>query len=106
MLLSLCTKYYQFILCQGIGMGTCLGVIMNLTICCPSQFFRKKRGIALGLLASGSSIGGVVFPIMINKLLQPDSGLPGPNGDPFGWVSTGKIVLVKLTTLLKSRISS
>lgn len=39
-------------------------------------YFQKKRGIALGLVVAGSSIGGVVFPQMVQHLM-PSVG--------FGW---------------------
>lgn len=39
-------------------------------------YFQKKRGIALGLVVAGSSIGGVIFPQMAQHLI-PEIG--------FGW---------------------
>lgn len=41
-----------------------------------STYFLKKRGAALGAVAAGSSLGGVIFPIMVSHLL-PEVG--------FGW---------------------
>lgn len=32
-------------------------------------WFHKHRALALGVMASGSSLGGVIFPIMIKKLV-------------------------------------
>ncbi|KAF5015233.1 hypothetical protein F66182_13508, partial [Fusarium sp. NRRL 66182] len=32
-------------------------------------WFDKKRGIAYGIAASGSSMGGIIFPIMVQKLI-------------------------------------
>ncbi len=43
---------------------------------CVSTWFLKKRGAALGLVAAGSSLGGVILPIMVVKLI-PEVG--------FGW---------------------
>lgn len=42
-----------------------------------SHWFNKNRGAALGLVAAGSSIGGVVWPIVLNKLFQSSIS--------FGW---------------------
>lgn len=39
-------------------------------------YFRKKRALAGGLTVAGSSVGGVIFPLMVNHLL-PKIG--------FGW---------------------
>lgn len=33
-------------------------------------WFDKKRGLAFGITASGSSIGGVIFPIMVQRLID------------------------------------
>jgi hypothetical protein len=34
-----------------------------------NHWFFKRRGLALGIVTSGSSVGGVVWPIMINHLI-------------------------------------
>lgn len=42
------------------------------------QYFQKNRGVALGLAVAGSSLGGVIFPIALAKMLSnPRLG--------FGW---------------------
>jgi MFS transporter, MCT family, aspergillic acid transporter len=33
-------------------------------------WFNKNRGFAFGMLATGSSLGGVVFPIMVSRLIR------------------------------------
>lgn len=35
-----------------------------------SEWFNERRGLALGIAASGSSIGGIFWPILINKLFH------------------------------------
>ena len=37
---------------------------------CVSTWFSKKRGAAMGIMVTGSSVGGVIFPIMITRLIQ------------------------------------
>ncbi|GIK05054.1 hypothetical protein Aspvir_009153 [Aspergillus viridinutans] len=51
MMASLAKTYYQFILSQALA--------------CVSTWFSKKRGAAMGIMVTGSSVGGVIFPIMI-----------------------------------------
>lgn len=34
-----------------------------------AHWFKKKRGLALGLVALGSSIGGTLFPIAARNLI-------------------------------------
>jgi MFS family permease len=56
-----------------------------------SQYFDKKRGAAFGLAISGSSIGGVVFPIALSKML---------NGSSLGFGWTVRIVGFVMLPLL------
>lgn len=36
----------------------------------PSHWFRAKRSIAVGIVVAGSSVGGVVIPIMLSRLFD------------------------------------
>ncbi|KAL4973645.1 major facilitator superfamily domain-containing protein [Aspergillus desertorum] len=78
MMTSLCTRYWQFMLAQGVLVGISTGMLQFPAMAAVSQYFDKKRGAALGLAIAGSSIGGVVFPIALSKML---------NSSPisFGW---------------------
>lgn len=73
---SISRKYYQLLLSQGIcspiGASAILYPAMNTVV----SWFLKRRALALGVMVSGSSLGGVVFPIMVQRLL-PEVG--------FGW---------------------
>ncbi|KAB8270469.1 major facilitator superfamily domain-containing protein [Aspergillus minisclerotigenes] len=40
------------------------------SVSCIPSWFSKKRGAVYGIVSSGSSIGGVIFPIMISKLIR------------------------------------
>jgi hypothetical protein len=68
-------------LAQGVLMGSVMG----------SQYFDKRRGAALGLVISGSSIGGVAIPIAISKML---------NGSSLGFVWTVRIIGFMILCLL------
>lgn len=65
-------------LAQGILGGIATGMLLIPSMAAVLQYFDKKRAAALGLAVSGSSIGGVVFPIALSKMLN-DSNLG------FGW---------------------
>jgi MFS family permease len=69
MMTSLCTEYYQFML-SSVLMGSAVAFLQFPTFAVVSQYFDKKRGAALGLVVSGSSVGGVVFPLVLSKLLN------------------------------------
>ncbi|KAK7885406.1 hypothetical protein LTR67_010584 [Exophiala xenobiotica] len=83
MMVSLCDQYWQFMLAQGILIGAALGLLTFPALGAMSQYFDKKRGAAFGLAISGSSIGGVVFPIALSKML---------NGSSLGFGWTVRIV--------------
>ncbi|CEJ61552.1 hypothetical protein PMG11_10083 [Penicillium brasilianum] len=70
MMTSLCKEYWQFILAQGILMGSAMGLIQFPAMAAVTQYFDKKRAAALGAVVAGSSIGGVVMPIALSKMLN------------------------------------
>lgn len=73
MMTSLCQEYYQFMLAQGVLMGFVMGFLQFPAMAAVSQYFNKKRAAALGVVISGSSIGGVVIPIALSKMLNGSS---------------------------------
>ncbi|KAI1623539.1 major facilitator superfamily domain-containing protein [Exophiala viscosa] len=73
MMTSLCDQYWHFVLVQGVLMGCSIGLLLFPSISAVSQYFDKKRGAALGLVVAGSSIGGIVFPIALSRLLNASS---------------------------------
>ncbi|RDW62414.1 MFS transporter-3 [Coleophoma cylindrospora] len=96
MMASLAKTYYQFILSQGVcsAIGVaCLytpgkfdlhslprlfyadGVWYDEALACVSTWFSKRRGAAMGIMVTGSSVGGVIFPIMISRMIQ-STGYP------------------------------
>ncbi|RAH65477.1 MCT family MFS transporter [Aspergillus aculeatinus CBS 121060] len=66
---SLATQYYQILLAQGVcsAMGIC--AIFQPAMSVIPSWFRRRRGAAYGIIASGSSVGGIVFPIMTRRLV-------------------------------------
>lgn len=57
-------------LAQGILMGSAVAFLQFPAFAIVAQYFDKKRGAALGVAVSGSSVGGVIFPIVLSKLLN------------------------------------
>jgi MFS family permease len=101
MMTSLSTKYYQFILAQGIVSALGASAIFYPSISCISTWFFKNRAAAYGITASGSSLGGVIFPIMVTKLI-PQIG--------FGWTMrvcafTILVLQVVANLTVKSRLT-
>ncbi|CAK7205798.1 hypothetical protein SEUCBS139899_008577 [Sporothrix eucalyptigena] len=69
MMASLSTKYYQFLLSQGICAALGSSAVFNACMASVVSWFFKKRAAAFGIMVSGSSLGGVVLPIMLDKLI-------------------------------------
>lgn len=70
-----CKEYWQFLLCQGFAVGLTAGAIFSPAFNCLAHWFYKRRALAYGIVATGSSIGGTVFPILTKNLL-PRIGFP------------------------------
>lgn len=60
MMLSLSKKYYQTFLSQGICIGIGSGLLFTPAISIAGTYFTTKRAYAMGIVASGSSVG--MFP--------------------------------------------
>lgn len=69
MMTSLSSEYYQFLLAQGVCSAMGASMVFYSCMNCVGTWFFKKRGAAFGIMASGSSLGGVIFPIMVVKLI-------------------------------------
>ncbi|CAK7227138.1 hypothetical protein SCUCBS95973_006441 [Sporothrix curviconia] len=69
MMTSLATEYYQFLLAQGICAAIGSSAVFNACMASVVSWFFKRRAAAFGIMVSGSSLGGVVLPIMLDKLI-------------------------------------
>lgn len=64
-----CTlELWHFILSFGIFCGSACSLLFTPSFAAPGHFFMRRRGLATGLAASGGSIGGIVFPLMLESL--------------------------------------
>ena len=66
---SLGTKYWQLFLAQGICTGLGNGLVFCPALALLSTYFSTKRSLAIGIAASGSATGGLVFPVIVQQLL-------------------------------------
>ncbi|PPR01029.1 hypothetical protein CVT26_015630 [Gymnopilus dilepis] len=62
--------YYQVLLSQGFGVGIGIGMIYVPSVAVLSHYFQRRRNVVMTLIASGSSLGAVVHPIMLNNTLE------------------------------------
>ncbi|EJU01044.1 MFS general substrate transporter [Dacryopinax primogenitus] len=62
--------YYQVFLSQAVGQGLGLGIVYLPSLAVLGQHFQKRRSTAMGISVAGSSLGGIVFPILLNNVFQ------------------------------------
>lgn len=109
MMLSLATTYYQVFLAQAVCVGLGAGCLFIPSVAILSTYFNTRIATAMGIAASGSSLGlclplrinssplimflgGVIYPIVLYRLI-PMVG--------FGW-ATRVLGFMTLATLLVS----
>ncbi|TFK49230.1 MFS general substrate transporter [Heliocybe sulcata] len=69
-------QVWQFFLSQGLLFGIGIALVFTPALAVIGHWFRRNRAFAIGIVASGSSLGGVIYPIMLQELI-PRIG--------FGW---------------------
>ena len=94
MMLSLSSKYWHVLLAQGVSIGLGTGCIFVSGVAILSTHFSYRLATATGIAATGSSLGGMLYPIIFYKL-QPKVGFP--------W-ATRALGFLALCTLLVSNI--
>ncbi|KAF1978045.1 monocarboxylate transporter [Bimuria novae-zelandiae CBS 107.79] len=88
---SLCDKYWQTLLDQGLLMGLGTGCLFTPTTGVVASYFAKRRGLAMGIVSTGSTIGGIIYPVMFHKLAQTVG---------FGWATRAiAFIMLALTAL-------
>lgn len=67
-------QYYQLILSQGVGMGIGSGLMLVPAMSVQTHHWSKHRSLAMGIVMTGSGVGGVIFPIMLNNMIYGRAG--------------------------------
>lgn len=88
MMTSLSSQYWHILLAQGFCIGFGAGCLVVPSLSILPQYFLKKRALVTGIAVSGSSFGGVVYPLAFQGLLSKVG---------FGW-TTRVLGFISLTT--------
>lgn len=69
MMLSLASRYWQVVLAQGLCIGLGAGLMFTPAVAVLQSYFSSRIGLASGLAAAGSSLGGIVYPVVLYRLV-------------------------------------
>ncbi|KAF8625089.1 hypothetical protein AX15_005568 [Amanita polypyramis BW_CC] len=67
-------QYYQVFLAQGLGNSIAIGMLTIPGFAIVSHYFKRRRGLAMGIATAGAAVGGTVHPIMLNRLFYGQAG--------------------------------
>ncbi len=93
------TGIYQFGLLQGLLIGVGTSTTFAPLLADTSLWFVKRRGAAVGIIASGNYLAGVVWPPLVQHFVQTD----GWRGTHIGIALFCLFTMVPLAMLLRRR---
>jgi MFS family permease len=62
--------YWQILLSQGVCCGLGMGLVFLPSVGIPATYFVKRRALATGIVTSGASLGGIIYPVIFEQLLD------------------------------------
>lgn len=92
----------QILLSQSICAGIGAGLIYLPSIAVVSHYFRRRRILAMAIVATGSAFGSVIHPIMLNNTLPSSLGFGNSVRASAGLV-TGMLIIANF--LMRPRLS-
>ncbi|KAJ6590868.1 major facilitator superfamily domain-containing protein [Mycena sp. CBHHK59/15] len=95
-------QFYQVFLAHGIANGIGAGMTYVPCVAVISHHFQKRRALAMTVVASGSSLGAVIHPIMLNNTLNGPLGFANAVRASAGLISG---LLLIACCLMRTRLS-
>ena len=68
-------QFWLILMTQGLLMGFTIAFGVQPAVTVVGQHFKERRALAMGLVSTGSALGGIGFPLMFDQLL-PRLGFP------------------------------
>lgn len=73
MMTSISKSYAQLLVTQGVFTGLAIGFLLIPAMSALTQYFSTRRAAAMGVAMAISSMGSIVIPVILNKLLNGTS---------------------------------
>ncbi|KAM0550691.1 hypothetical protein ACHAPJ_008755 [Fusarium lateritium] len=91
LLMAECKAYWQFMLCFGVFGSIGTGINCTTGIGVVGKLFVRKRGLAMGVAVMGTSLGSIIFPLLLRSTFRS-----------LGWAWSMRIValVVAIVTVL------
>ncbi|KAK7426129.1 hypothetical protein QQZ08_007439 [Neonectria magnoliae] len=67
LLMAECKEYWQFMLCLSVFGSFGAAVTMVVAVSTVGKLFVRRRGFAMGIALAGSSVGSVIFSVMLRS---------------------------------------
>ncbi|GAB7322448.1 hypothetical protein MBLNU13_g03389t1 [Cladosporium sp. NU13] len=99
-LMAECTEYWHFMIVFGVLGGVGTSLIFTPAVSAIGHWFYVKRANATGIAAAGGSVGGIIFPLMLQQLF-PQVGWAW-SSRVLGFIFIGLLAMANL--LIRSRL--
>ncbi|KAF9531500.1 monocarboxylate permease [Crepidotus variabilis] len=67
-------SFYQVFLAHGVTLGLATGLTYVPSLGIAGHYFQRRRALAVGIIISGSALGAVTTPIMLNRFFTGSMG--------------------------------
>ncbi|GAA6033849.1 hypothetical protein JCM8097_000369 [Rhodosporidiobolus ruineniae] len=94
--LSFATTFWQIFLAQSVCMGLSLGSMFSPCLSVLGTYFRRRRALVVGVAASGTALGAVVFPILLSRTFETRGFAAGVRAA--GYLMLALLLLANLLT--------
>ncbi|KAI5118374.1 hypothetical protein M0805_008702 [Coniferiporia weirii] len=97
-------EYYQVFLAHGVGVGIGSGLSYVPSVALLAQHFKSRhmRALTMSLVASGSSFGGIIHPIMLNILFNGSVGFANGVRASAGLITGCLVIAISVMRLKKT----
>ncbi|KAH7338242.1 MFS general substrate transporter [Rhizoctonia solani] len=64
-----CKQFWSIFITQGVLQGLGCGLTLPMVFALPSQWFKRHRGLATGIVIAGAALGGAVSSLIVQAML-------------------------------------